>query len=71
MTLSDAGPTRKQRFSAALALAGVTLIDWRTNHYQVSYQHLNEVLAGEREGSAALNAAIDALIQNYLPTMAA
>ena len=71
MTLSDTGPTRKQRFNAALALAGITLLEWRTNHHQVSYQHLNEVLNGEREGGAELNRAIDTLIDKYLPVKAA
>lgn len=66
MTLPDNQPTRKQRFNAALALAGMTQEQWRTEHYRVSAQHLNEVLNGDREPSAELNAAIESLIHRYL-----
>ncbi len=69
--LPDNEPTRKQRFSAALALAGMTLKYWRTEIHVVSEQHINEVLNGERDGSAQLNAAIDAVISKYLPADAA
>jgi len=68
MTLSDAGPSRKQRFEAALKLAGLTMEEWRTEVYKVSGQHLNEVFKGERVASAALNDAIDSLIETYLPS---
>ena len=71
MTLPENRPTRKQRFTAALALAGLSLWQWRTEHYLVSGNHINAVLNGEREGSAELNAAIDGLIQKYLPRDAA
>jgi hypothetical protein len=40
MILPDANPTRKQRFEAALRLAGITIEQWRTDHYQVSWTHL-------------------------------
>jgi hypothetical protein len=60
------GPTRKQRFFAALALAGMTQEQWRTTVYQVSGQHLNEVFKGERDASADLNAAIDSFIADTL-----
>lgn len=66
MTLPKAKPTRKQRFEAALKLAGLTVEQWRTEHYRVSAQHLNEVWKGERDASAELNAAIDQVISKYL-----
>jgi hypothetical protein len=66
MTVPDIGPTRKQRFNAALALAGLTQTEWRTSVFQVSVQHLNEVLNGDREGGPELNAAISALIDEHL-----
>lgn len=71
LTLPDNQPTRKQRFNAALDLSGLTQAQWRSAHYAVSAQHLNEVLNGDREGGAELNAAIDALITKYLPDVAA
>lgn len=70
MTLPDNRPTRKQRFQAALSLAGIPLWRWRTEHYAVSAHHLNAVLNGEREASAELNAAIDGVIQKYLRDVA-
>jgi hypothetical protein len=70
MGLPDNAPTRKQRFDAALALSGMTQEQWRTEHYRVTVHHLLEVLKGERDGSAELNAAIDALIAKYLPAEA-
>lgn len=71
MSLSTSQPTRKQRFNAALALAGMTLKYWRTEVHPVSEHHVNEVLNGERPGSAELNAAIDDLIAKHLPDVAA
>jgi hypothetical protein len=71
MRLPDTEPTRKQRFEAALKLAGLTVDEWRTKHYKVSWQHLNEVWKGERTAGADLNAAIDAVIEKYLPSEAA
>lgn len=70
VTLPDNEPTRKQRFNAALDLAGLTSLQWRTELFPVSAQHLNEVLNGERDGGPELNAAIDALIAKYLPRLA-
>jgi hypothetical protein len=69
--LPDNVPTRKQRFNAALDLAGLTQEAWRTQYYSVSAQHLNEVLNGERTASAGLDAAIDEVIAKYLPDQAA
>lgn len=66
MTLPNNEPTRKQRFNAALELSGLTQEQWRAQHHAVSAQHLNEVLKGNRDASAELNAAIDALITKYL-----
>jgi hypothetical protein len=68
LRLPAAKPTRKQRFEAALRLAGLTVELWRTNHYKVSQQHLDLVWKGERTASAELNAAIDATIEKYLPS---
>jgi hypothetical protein len=48
----------------------MTQEQWRTEHYRVTVHHLLEVLKGERDGSAELNAAIDALIAKYLPAEA-
>lgn len=66
MKLPDAEPTRKQRFEAALVVAGMSVEEWRTAHYPVSREHLRLVFSGEREASAELNAAIDATIEKYL-----
>lgn len=66
MTLPDVAPTRKQRFDAALKLLGIPMKDWCSEHYRVSWVHLNRVLADEREGSAELNAAIDSTIERGL-----
>lgn len=71
MRLPDKTPTRKQRFNAALDLAGLTLLQWRTEIYPVSGQHLNEVLNGERDAGAELDAAINRTINKYLPPEAA
>ena len=60
------GTLRKRQFNAALALAGLTNQAWRTSYGGgVSGHHLNEVLNGDREGGAKLNAAIDRLIAKY------
>lgn len=66
MNLPDANPTRKQRFEAALKIAGLTMEQWCTDHYGISRQHLNAVFGGEREASATLSAAIDETIEKYL-----
>lgn len=65
--LPETTPTRKQRFEAALKLAGLTMEEWRTRIYPVSWMHLNAVFTGERKASAELDAAIDAVINKYLP----
>ena len=70
MSLPDVVPTRKQRFEAALKLAGLTVERWRTDVYPVSWTHLNAVFEGERDGSAALNGAIDDMIATHLPHLA-
>lgn len=70
-TLPDSRPTRKQRFDAALRLGGLSIEQWRTKHYRVSWQHLNEVFNGRRVASAELNAAIDEVIRKYLGDAAA
>lgn len=67
MTVPANRPTRKQKFNAALDLAGLTQERWRTEIHVVSAQHLNEVLNGDRDGGPELNAAIDTLISRYLP----
>jgi hypothetical protein len=61
---------RKRQFMAALALAGITKLEWRIAQ-GVSDHHLNEVLSGERTGGQELNAAIDALIETYRGEMVA
>jgi len=71
MTLPDTTPSRKQRFQAALKLAGLTTEGWCSEHGGVTSEHLRLVLGGERTGSADLNAAIDGLIEKYLPNVAA
>jgi hypothetical protein len=65
MTLPDSSPTRKQRFEAALKLAGLTLRDW-SNDFGVDGTHVGRVLSGERPGGAELNDAIDMTIARYL-----
>ena len=72
MTLPTVVPTRKQRFEAALKLAGMTVEEWRATVYRVSAQHLGEVWKNDldaeagRMPSAELNAAIDSTIEKYL-----
>lgn len=56
--------TRRKRFKAALALAGLTLAKWADKE-GVTRQHVNEVLKGERV-SAPLNEKIDRFIESYL-----
>lgn len=70
LSLPAANPSRKERFRAALQLARIPVVRWRTKIHPVSWTHLNEVLDGTREGSAELNAAIDATIAKYLPSPA-
>jgi len=61
MTVSGLAPTRKQLFDAGLALQGKMLRVFCEEQH-ISRHHLLLVLHGEREGSARLNAAIDAVI---------
>jgi hypothetical protein len=70
MTLPDANPTRKQRFTAALELAGLTIGQWCELH-EVSRTHLYLVFEGERVPGADLDAAIDSTISKYLGPVAA
>lgn len=63
--MPQSGPTRKQRFNAALQLAGITLRDWCAER-GVTAQHVNYVLNGDRTPGAELNAAIDATIDKWL-----
>jgi hypothetical protein len=65
MTLPAIQATRKQRFEAALKLAGIAMREWCENQ-DIERSHVVRVLTGEREGGAELNAAIDATIQKYL-----
>jgi hypothetical protein len=62
-------PTRKQRFKAALALAGLKAQEWATEH-NVTAQHLNMVLNEDRESATLVNE-VDAFIEQYLPAHAA
>jgi hypothetical protein len=71
MTLSTPEPTRKQRFNAALQLAGMTQREWLAANHAVGVDHLYRVLMGERTGAPELEAAIDGFIAKYLPDVAA
>jgi hypothetical protein len=57
-------PGRKERFKAALALAGVKAQDW-CDEQDVTPQHLARVLDDERE-SHRLVEAVDAFIAKHL-----
>jgi hypothetical protein len=70
MTLPDTAPSRKQRFNAALELAGMTIQQWCASVHPISRGHLHRVLSGEENASAELDAAIDATIAKYLPSSA-
>lgn len=80
MTIQERGPSRKQRFEAALKLRNMTVHEWRTSVHRVSGQHLNEVWKHDtdpstgREPSAELDAAIDDFITDtfarFAPTAA-
>lgn len=58
------GPGRKERFKAALALAGMKATDWCEAN-DVTPQHLARVLGEERE-SNRLNDLVDAFIAQHL-----
>lgn len=55
---------RKQRFQAALALAGMTQADFADKH-EVDPGHLSKVLGGERQ-SKKLSAKVEAFIAKHL-----
>lgn len=57
-------PTRKERFRAALHLAGMTQREWAERR-GVTQQHVIYVLAGQRE-SQSLTDDIDAFIAEQL-----
>ena len=61
-------PTRKERFHAALKLAGMTQGEWAERR-GITHQHLVYVLAGTRE-SASLLADVDAFIAEQLTAAA-
>lgn len=65
MKVAQSTPTRKQRFDAALKLAGITLDQWCAEQ-KVTRQHLNEGFKGNREFGAALDARIDQFIATHL-----
>lgn len=58
-------PTRKQRFRAALVLAGLTMEQWAAER-DLSTGHVSQVLDEKRE-SMRLDAEIDAFIAEHLP----
>jgi hypothetical protein len=61
--------TRKARFQAALALAGMTAEQWAENE-GVTGGHLSNVLNEKRE-SGSLTEKVDAFIAKHLPEMSA
>lgn len=67
--MRDQSPTRKARFRAALALAGITAKEW-AEQYGCSENHLYLFLAGRRD-SAPLTEKMEAFIDKYLSAHAA
>jgi hypothetical protein len=65
MKVTQPTPTRKQRFDAALKLAGMTLDQWCADQ-KVTRQHLNEGFKGNRDFGADLDARIDQFISTHL-----
>lgn len=65
-TLARQRKVRKQRFAAALALAGLRQSDFADRN-DVDPGHLSKVLNGDRE-SASLTEKVDAFIAKYLPS---
>jgi transcriptional regulator with XRE-family HTH domain len=57
--------SRKQRFRAALALAGLTAAEWAEKEV-VSKEHLSRVLNGKQAGSMVLLAKIDEFTNKQL-----
>jgi hypothetical protein len=66
VTLPDNEPTRKQRFAAALDLAGLTLKQWCVDVYKTDPAYVYRILIGRESGGVEINAAIDATIDRYL-----
>lgn len=68
MSIPEAGPSRKQKFDAALKLSGMSVLEWRTKIYKVSAQHWGEIWRYDadpstgRKPSAELLEAIDSFI---------
>ncbi len=62
--MNKASVARKKRFKAARALAGITAKEWAKSR-GVSFQHLNEVLEGNRI-SPRLDSEVDSFIAKYL-----
>jgi hypothetical protein len=66
-------PGRKERFEAALKLAGMTAEEWgRAPEYGggVTRQHLYLVLKGERQSPRIVDA-VDSFVLSMAPSMAA
>ena len=69
LTMPNTALTRKARFRAALALAGLTAEQWAEQN-DVTPSHLSHVLTGKRE-SRSLTDKIDAFTKEHLPRGAA
>ena len=69
MKLKRQPPTRKQRFEAALKLAGMSWESWCEAN-GVTQQHIRLGFRGERVMSAEFNATIDAFIADHLTNAA-
>jgi hypothetical protein len=67
--MTQPGPTRKARFRAALALAGMTVRDW-CQQQGYSEPHVYLFLAGRRD-SQTLTDKMEAFIDQYLSQHAA
>lgn len=61
-------PITRNRFNAALAYRGVTKRAW-TREHEVTEQHLDVVLKGEREVSVRLAELIEDTIHSYERSM--
>jgi hypothetical protein len=69
LTMAKPDKSRKARFRAALALAGLTARQW-ADREGITAGHLSQVLDGKRE-SAALCGKVDAFTAKYLTKVAA
>lgn len=67
--MREPSPTRKARFRAALALAGMTVSEWCEKE-GYSRPHLHLYFAGRRD-SQRLTDKIEAFIDEHLPVRAA